>query len=94
MAVGLSLDSENIPAFRRKINEFADNFGKMPYDKINIECKLNPAYINLDLIDSLSLMQPYGAEAILACFRFVQYDIEEHYSAFGEQAFKTHSVPQ
>lgn len=61
MAVGLSLDSENIPAFRRKINEFADNFGKMPYDKINIECKLNPAYINLDLIDSLSLMQPYGA---------------------------------
>ena len=45
MAVGLSLDSENIPAFRRKINEFADNFGKMPYDKINIECKLNPAYI-------------------------------------------------
>lgn len=44
MAVGLSLDSENIPAFRRKINEFADNFGKMPYDKINIECKLNPAY--------------------------------------------------
>ena len=39
----------------------SDNFGKMPYDKINIECKLNPAYINLDLIDSLSLMQPYGA---------------------------------
>ena len=61
MAVGLSLDTENIPAFRQKINEFADNFGKMPYDKINIDCKLNPAYINLDLLDSLSLMQPYGA---------------------------------
>lgn len=61
MAVGLSLDPENIPAFRKKINEFADNFGKMPYDKINIDCKLNPAYINLDLLDSLSLMQPYGA---------------------------------
>lgn len=61
MAVGLSLKPENIAAFRKKINEFADSFGEMPFDKINIECKLNPAYINVDLIDSLSLMQPYGA---------------------------------
>ncbi len=61
MAVGLSLKPENIELFRKKINEFADGWGIMPYDSLNIECKLNPAYISVNLVNSLSYMQPYGA---------------------------------
>lgn len=61
MAVGLSLDSKNIPLFRKRINEFANSFEKMPFDKLNIECKLNPAFINAELAQSLSCLQPFGA---------------------------------
>lgn len=61
MAVGLSLDSENITLFRKRINEFANSFENMPFDKLNIECKLNPAFINLELAESLSYLQPFGA---------------------------------
>lgn len=61
MAVGLSLDSKNISLFRKRINEFANSFNNMPFDKLNIECKLNPAFINLELAESLSYLQPFGA---------------------------------
>ncbi len=61
MAVGLSLDSKNIELFRKRINEFANSYPNMPFDKLNIECKLNPAFINVDLVESLSYLQPFGA---------------------------------
>ena len=61
MAVGLSLDSNNISLFRKRINEFANSFESMPFDKLNIECKLNPAFINVELAESLSYLQPFGA---------------------------------
>lgn len=61
MAVGLSLDSSNIDAFRKKINRYANSFSDMPFDKLCIECKLNPAFINVDLVQSLSYLQPFGA---------------------------------
>lgn len=61
MAVGLSLNSNNISLFRKKINEFADSFENMPYDKLNIECKLNPAFINVEIAESLTYLQPFGA---------------------------------
>lgn len=61
MAVGLSLESKNIELFRRRINEFAFNFGKMPYDSVKIDCKINPAYISTDLVSDLSFLEPFGA---------------------------------
>lgn len=61
MAVGLSLDSSNIDAFRKKINQYANSFSDMPFDKLCIECKLNPAFINVELVQSLSCLQPFGA---------------------------------
>ncbi len=61
MAVGLSLDSDKIELFRKRINEYADTFSDMPFDKLNIECKLNPAFLSVDIVDSLSYLQPFGA---------------------------------
>lgn len=61
MAVGLSLESKNIELFRKRINEFACNFGEMPYDRMKIDCKLNPAYISTDLVSDMSYLQPFGA---------------------------------
>lgn len=61
MAVGLSLETKNIELFRKRINEFADSFGDMPYDKLNISCKLNPEFLSVDLVSSLSYLEPFGA---------------------------------
>lgn len=60
MAVGLSLDSNNIELFRKRINEYALS-REMPFNALNIDCKLNPAYINCELVKNLSYLAPYGA---------------------------------
>ncbi len=61
MAVGLGIDTDKIDEFRAKINSFAASGGNMPYDYLNIDCKLNPAYIDVELAKSLSYLQPFGA---------------------------------
>lgn len=77
MAAGLSLDSENIELFRKRINEFADSFGEMPFDKLNIECKLNPAFISVDMVEELSRLQPYGAGNPTPVFGFYNMKIQD-----------------
>ena len=78
MAVGLSLPSENIELFRKRINEYADS-QNMPFDRLNIDCKLNPASISVDLVRSLLHLQPYGA-GNPAGFRLLQYDARQYNS--------------
>lgn len=59
MAVGLSLKSENIPEFRRRINGEINL--PMPYDTLNIDCKLNPAMLDTSLVRLLSYLEPFGS---------------------------------
>lgn len=61
MAVGLSLNSDKIELFRRRINTYADSINTMPFDKLRIECKLNPASISAELVNDLKDLQPFGA---------------------------------
>lgn len=61
MAVGLSLNSGNIELFRKRINEYACSIESMPFDALKIDFKLNPAGIDLDIAEDLSLMQPFGS---------------------------------
>lgn len=61
MAAGLSLPSKNIDLFRRRINEYADSLGDMPFDCLNIDFKLNPSGISTELAEDLTVLQPYGA---------------------------------
>lgn len=61
MAAGLSLKSENIELFRKRINEYALQQEQMPFNACNIDCKLNPALLNVQLIEPLNYLAPYGA---------------------------------
>lgn len=61
MAAGFSLESSKINEFRRKINEYAAAEGEMPFLTVNLDCRLNPAYINVELLDTLSRLEPFGA---------------------------------
>lgn len=61
MAVGLSLKKENIELFRKRINEYAINQGNMPFYACNVDCKLNPASLNVELVEPISYLAPFGA---------------------------------
>ncbi len=61
MAVGFSLKTENIEKFKQALYDYYDSLDTLFLPRINIDCKLNPALINLELVDSLSLLEPFGA---------------------------------
>lgn len=60
MAAGLGIKKENVNEFFNRINEYAESVSAV-VPELLINCKLNPAYINNDLLLSLSALEPYGA---------------------------------
>lgn len=69
LAAGLGLKKSDIPEFREQINRYArKNYPVMPVQTLKLDCKLSPFYINLDLVDSLVALEPYGAENPEAVF--------------------------
>ncbi len=77
MAAGLSLDEDNIELFRKRINEFANNFEYFPFDSINISCKLNPLGISVDLIKTIDYLKPFGAGNPTPIFGLYNMTIED-----------------
>ncbi len=70
-AAGWSLPTKNIPAFRDKINEYADSLSNTFFPEVNIVCKLNPATVSLDKAQSLALyLEPYGTDNPTPLFGF------------------------
>ena len=76
MACGLSIESDKIPLFRKRINEFAASLGEMPFDRLMIDCKLNPAYAGVELCDSLSVLEPFGSGNPVPVFGFYRMTIQ------------------
>ena len=48
LAAGLGVEKSRIDEFRTAINEYAKTV-EMPFPALRLDCKLNPAYINMDL---------------------------------------------
>lgn len=61
LAAGLTIDSNKIEDFRERINEYAA-CADAAVPLLKIDCKLNPASINLDMYSSLQVLEPFGAE--------------------------------
>ncbi|MDD6728491.1 MAG: single-stranded-DNA-specific exonuclease RecJ [Eubacteriales bacterium] len=62
-AAGLGVKEEDIPEFRRRINEYASShYSVMPMETLHIDCKLSPFYLSVDLSDNISRLEPYGAD--------------------------------
>lgn len=59
-AAGLSLLAEDVPELRREIIEYALNT-EIPFPVQNIDLKLNPAHISMDILDAVSSLEPFGA---------------------------------
>ncbi len=67
LAAGVGLKSSRIFEFRCRINEYAAN-KEMPFALQKIDCKLLPSSISLDILDSLSTLEPFGAGNPQPCF--------------------------
>lgn len=61
LAAGMSLGCSQIEAFRQKINEYALTV-EPAVPVLNIDCKLNPVSLDLSVVDSVEILEPYGAE--------------------------------
>ena len=61
LAAGLTVDSDKVDLFREKINEYALN-AESAVPTLKIDCKLNPSSINVDMLSSLRVLEPFGAE--------------------------------
>lgn len=60
LAAGFSVEKDNIEPFRKKINEYAASLGPF-YPSLSIDLRLNPAGISTDILESMALLEPYGA---------------------------------
>ncbi len=60
LAAGFSVAEDKIDDLRKKLNEYADRSGDV-FPTLNIDCRLNPANIGIEIYDSLSLLEPFGA---------------------------------
>ncbi len=74
-AAGLTIKTERIPEFIEAINEYAR--GKQPfYPSVHVDCKLNTDGINLNLLDSIKMLEPFGAENPLPVFGIYDLTID------------------
>lgn len=69
LAAGFTVRDDMIDSFRKQINEYAE---KLPVfaPVLKLDCKLNPAAVSIGLIDSLALLEPFGAENPQPVFGF------------------------
>lgn len=60
MAAGLSLEEENVERFRRKLNEQSGLTEEDLVEKVTIDVPMPINYIRKDLVQELSLLEPFG----------------------------------
>ena len=58
-AVGLGIEIDDIPAFRKRINEVASHID-IPPRVLDIDCEIYPDELSLDTVDSIAALEPYG----------------------------------
>ena len=89
MAVGLSLKRENVEKFREKINEIAKNKHiENCVSIIKIEKEIKLSNINIDMIESLDLLEPFGEENRVPLFLFKNLKIDSIRTLSNEKHLK------
>ena len=62
LAAGFELKLENLRRFRDGINSFANEFGTMPCPTLDIDCKLKPEILSVELAEQLLPLEPFGKD--------------------------------
>ena len=61
LAAGFTVRDDKIEEFRQRINDYADSLDVF-CPVMTLDCKINPAKIDMGFVESLSLLEPFGAE--------------------------------
>ncbi len=60
LAAGFGMDSENLPAFKRAVEDYAKSV-EMPFAKVELDCRLRPEFITSDILEIIDALEPFGA---------------------------------
>ncbi|MBQ7203021.1 MAG: single-stranded-DNA-specific exonuclease RecJ [Eubacterium sp.] len=61
LAAGVTMPEDKVEQFRRDINRFAlENYDIMPSVELEIDCEVTPDNLNIELVDKLAALEPYG----------------------------------
>lgn len=82
LAAGCGLKSDKVDDFRILINEYADRF-EMPFPIQKIDCRIKIASISLDILKSLTALEPFGAGNPQPCFGLYGVTLED-FSSIGD----------
>ena len=78
LAAGVTIKEKDIDEFRRRVNEYAEKNAKiMPFACIDIDCKLNPAGVDLNTVESMKLLEPFGNSNKRPVFGFFDVRLEK-----------------
>ena len=60
MAAGLSMEEENVEAFRKKINDLCSLTEDDMEERVHIDVPMTVSYVNFSLVEELELLEPFG----------------------------------
>lgn len=71
LAAGFTIEAEKIPAFRKRINQYARNFrgGQAPVSSLDVDVVVaQPGRITLEEVEALDALEPYGSGNVRPVF--------------------------
>ncbi|WP_177917092.1 single-stranded-DNA-specific exonuclease RecJ [uncultured Eubacterium sp.] len=79
LAAGITLSNDKINDFRQHINDYALNkYTVMPQPELELDFKLSPSYLSVDLVNSLLVLEPYGTgnhQAVFGVYKLTLLDV-------------------
>ena len=93
LAAGFNIREEDIPAFRRRMNRYVNDFcnGEKPVSSLDIDVEIrHPEYVTLEEMDALSRLEPYGAGNDRPVFAIMGARVESMQSVGQNRHLKLH----
>ncbi len=77
LAAGLSLPADRVEALRRRLNDYAAaHFPEMPVPELRLDCKLRPSQIDVEKLQLIAALEPFGAGNPSPVFRLSDMRLE------------------
>ena len=93
LAAGFNIREEDIPAFRRRMNRYVNDYckGEKPISSLDIDVEIRrPEYVTLEEMDALSRLEPYGAGNDRPVFAIMGARVESMQSVGQNRHLKLH----
>ena len=88
MAAGLSIEKENIDAFRREMNARANLSETDLQPKVSIDVPMPLSYITMDLVHQLDALEPFGNANEKPCFADKGLRVERVFQIGKEKQYR------